>query len=109
MTDITSEPQYSRSDFRNTHFIKAQYSICFGEETVAICEDQEAADSIVSNCNEHPKLLAERLYLRAAIQAIACRLAGEFDHPALMAYGPLRGSDHDIAAIARLALEKVPA
>ena len=54
-------------------------------------------------------LRAERLYLRAAIQAIACRLAGEFDHPALMAYGPLRGSDHDIAAIARIALEKVPA
>ena len=55
---------------------------------------EKAIDWLRDTAESCAKKRAERLYLRAAIQAIACRLAGEFDHPALMAYGPLRGSDH---------------
>lgn len=49
--------------------------------------------------------------LAAALRAIRARVDGEFDHPDLMAFGPLRDTDTDCAEIAKRALaeyESVP-
>ncbi len=62
-------------------------------------EAQANAAFIVRACNNHYDLIA-------ALEAIMARLKGEFDHPALMAIGPLSTTDADIGTIAEAALSK---
>lgn len=82
-----------------------------GKEHIDLCDDSnhaiasmispdlKMAEKITRAVNEYDELVA-------ALQAIRARLEGEFDHPALMAYGPLTTVTGDIGTIANAALAK---
>jgi hypothetical protein len=63
------------------------------------------AGLVLSALSASARLTAENARLRSALSAIVARVNGEWDHPALVAYGPLQtDSAADCYAIAEAAL-----
>jgi hypothetical protein len=62
----------------------------------------------VWHCHEaNARLIAAAPDLLAALEAVASRISGEWDNPALVAFGPLSvDTEADCSAIARSAIAK---
>ena len=56
--------------------------------------------------NANARLIASAPDVLAALEAIRARTHGEYDHPALVAYGPLSDVVTDCAIIAHAAIQK---
>jgi hypothetical protein len=74
---------------------------CRMSEYFTLASEKARADELARRWNAHEELVE-------ALEAMIARVEGEWDHPALVKYGPLRTMPEvDMAIIARAALEKL--
>lgn len=70
------------------------------------CQVQLLCDTATEEDFANARLISSAPDLLAACEAILARIEGDFDHPALVKFGPLTNTNNDVREIARAAIAK---